>query len=77
VFTRRSQVELGVVEAHHWPVSSVRRLACLVRGGHRWETTTDVAGSITTCGRCGTVKHSGMSGRNQNADVKDVGHQGG
>jgi hypothetical protein len=37
------------------------RLACLVRGGHRWETTTDSAGSVTACARCGTVARGGAS----------------
>jgi hypothetical protein len=34
------------------------RLACLVRGGHRWETITDSGGSITWCARCGLQRHS-------------------
>ena len=38
-------------------MSLLRRLACLVRGGHRWETTSDIAGSITTCARCGKLVH--------------------
>ena len=46
----------------------VRRLACRLRGAHRWATTTDVAGSITTCGRCGTLAHYGKT----DADSKDV-----
>jgi hypothetical protein len=29
----------------------------MLRGGHRWETTTDVVGSITACARCGKVSH--------------------
>ena len=35
----------------------MRRLVCLVRGGHRWRTSWDAAGSITSCARCGTVRH--------------------
>ena len=33
------------------------RVACVIRGGHRWETTTDVVGPITACARCGKVSH--------------------
>ena len=40
-------------------MSLLRRLACAARGGHRWETTTDVVGSITVCGRCGKLRHAG------------------
>ena len=40
----------------------VRRVACVIRGGHRWETTTDVVGSTTTCARCGKISHKRMSG---------------
>ena len=35
----------------------VRQFACSLRGGHRWKTTSDVAGSITLCGRCGALRH--------------------
>jgi len=35
----------------------VRRLLCSVRRGHRWKTTLDAAGSITSCARCGTLRH--------------------
>jgi hypothetical protein len=34
------------------------RVACVLRGGHRWETTTDVVGTVTACPRCGKVSHS-------------------
>jgi hypothetical protein len=33
----------------------------MARGGHRWETTTDVVGSITVCERCGKLSHGGRS----------------
>ena len=36
-----------------WPA----RLLCTVRGGHRWETVEDPAGSFKRCGRCGTLEH--------------------
>ena len=39
----------------------LRRVACVLRGGHPWETTTDVVGSITACTRCGTVSHGRKS----------------
>ena len=48
-------------EAHDLVMSLLRRLACVARGGHRWETTTDVAGSISVCGRCGKLGHGGKS----------------
>jgi hypothetical protein len=34
------------------------RIACLARGGHRWETITDTAGSIVFCERCGLQRHA-------------------
>jgi len=34
----------------------VWRVVCLA-GGHRWVTTADVAGSVTTCSRCGALRH--------------------
>ena len=34
----------------------MRRLPCLLRR-HRWATTTDVAGSVTACVRCGALRH--------------------
>ena len=36
----------------------LQRLLCLVRGGHKWQTTSDDAGSVTRCVRCGTLKHA-------------------
>jgi len=33
------------------------RLICSARGGHRWQMTSDVAGPITICTRCGTLRH--------------------
>ena len=36
----------------------LRRMLCVVRGGHRWETTTDTGGSITLCTRCGKLDHT-------------------
>ena len=35
----------------------MRQLLCSVRGGHRWKTTADAAGSITSCARCGALRH--------------------
>jgi hypothetical protein len=35
----------------------LRHIGCAVRGGHRWETTSDAAGSMTCCGRCGALRH--------------------
>ena len=35
----------------------MRQLLCSVRGGHRWKTTSDAAGSITSCTRCGALRH--------------------
>ena len=35
----------------------MHRLACLVRGGHRWRTVTDPAGSTTKCARCDALRH--------------------
>jgi hypothetical protein len=34
-----------------------RRVRCLVRGGHRWTTSRDVAGAVTLCSRCGALRH--------------------
>jgi hypothetical protein len=34
----------------------------MARGGHRWETTSDIAGSITACARCGKLSHAGIEG---------------
>lgn len=35
----------------------MRRLLCSLRGGHRWETRSDAAGTLTTCARCGALRH--------------------
>ena len=35
----------------------VARALCSVRGGHRWATTGDAAGSVTACSRCGRLRH--------------------
>jgi hypothetical protein len=32
------------------------RLMCLV-GEHHWETVTDAGGALTTCTRCGEIRH--------------------
>jgi hypothetical protein len=34
----------------------VSRLMCFV-GEHHWETVTDAGGALTTCNRCGTIRH--------------------
>jgi hypothetical protein len=37
-----------------------RPVTCIVFGfGHRWQTHTDEQGSVTTCRRCGKVRHFG------------------
>ena len=38
-------------------VKGVRGLLCLVHGGHHWQTAADGAGSVTTCIRCGALRH--------------------
>lgn len=38
----------------------MRALACVARGGHRWETVTDPMGSVTSCARCGSLRRNGM-----------------
>jgi hypothetical protein len=35
----------------------VRQFLCSIRGGHRWKATSDAAGSITSCARCGALRH--------------------
>jgi hypothetical protein len=35
----------------------IARLVCIVRGGHRWETIDDPAGSFGRCMRCGALDH--------------------
>jgi hypothetical protein len=32
-------------------------LFCLVRGGHHWQTARDGAGQLTSCTRCGALRH--------------------
>jgi hypothetical protein len=36
-----------------------RQFACVVRGGHRWQTLTDTEGSVTYCVRCDKTSHVG------------------
>ena len=44
------------------------QMLCVVRGGHRWETTTEAGGSVTVCARCGKVQHDrGGSGADASA----------
>jgi len=40
-------------------MSFFRHLACVVRGGHRWETISDAEGSVTYCIRCDETRHVG------------------
>ena len=58
---------LNVVARHPSPFTSipvrrtlevmgVSRLICFVRD-HDWETVTDAGGALTTCTRCGTIRH--------------------
>ncbi len=35
----------------------MRRLRCLFRGGHRWQTASDGAGPLVSCSRCATLRH--------------------
>jgi hypothetical protein len=35
----------------------IARLLCIIRGGHKWETVEDPAGSFSRCTRCGTLHH--------------------
>ena len=35
----------------------MRQLLCFVRGGHQWKTTADAAGPMTSCTRCGALRH--------------------
>jgi hypothetical protein len=35
--------------------SMIARLLSVVRGGHRWETVEDPAGTFARCERCGTL----------------------
>ena len=35
----------------------MRKLLCSVCGGHRWRTISDAAGSMTSCVRCGAMRH--------------------
>jgi hypothetical protein len=39
----------------------LNRLVCLVRG-HRWETTVDSVGAITSCVRCKKTRYGGGVG---------------
>jgi hypothetical protein len=40
-------------------MSVLRQLACVVRGGHRWEIASDAEGSVTYCIRCDKTRHVG------------------
>jgi hypothetical protein len=55
-------------------MSLLGSLACLPLGGHRWETTTDIAGSITRCARCGKTSHGGASVSEAPADSQSAGN---
>jgi len=33
------------------------RLACVVRGRHRWSTISDDGGAFVLCERCGKLRH--------------------
>ncbi len=35
----------------------MRHILCALRGGHRWKTSSDPAGSVTACSRCGALRH--------------------
>ena len=35
----------------------IGRLACKLRGGHKWEERSDPAGTVTFCVRCGALQH--------------------
>jgi hypothetical protein len=38
--------------------SALARLLCRARGGHRWETIEDAAGTFVQCSRCGSLRHA-------------------
>jgi hypothetical protein len=42
-------------------ITTMRPLLCILRLGHRWETNSDVEGSITRCKRCGKLRHAGTT----------------
>ena len=57
----------------------IGRLACTLRGGHKWDEHRDPAGTVTFCRRCGVLRHtpgpddgSGLSG----PDMSGVGGGG-
>lgn len=42
---------------------SMRSLSCVIFGlGHRWEMYSDAEGSVTTCRRCGKLRHLRAAG---------------
>jgi hypothetical protein len=49
VETRRLQVDTG---------DMLQRLVCWM-SGHRWQATSDEAGSLTRCSRCGRLRRAG------------------
>jgi hypothetical protein len=50
---------------------------CFV-GEHNWETVTDAGGALTTCTRCGKIRHDYAASSPQRTDaVVDEQHAGG
>jgi hypothetical protein len=43
--------------AYSVPMRTIRQLLCVLRGGHKWETVEDPFGGVTTCSRCGKLRH--------------------
>ena len=39
----------------------MRPLLCVLGLGHRWETHSDAEGSVTSCRRCGKLRHVGAA----------------
>ena len=35
----------------------MHRVVCFIRGRHRWVTRHDAAGHLTSCARCGVLRH--------------------
>ena len=55
---------------------SVLRLMCFV-GSHDWQTVTDAGGALTTCTRCGKIRHDYATSSPQRTEdtVKEIHRQ--
>jgi hypothetical protein len=47
----------------------MRPLLCILRFGHRWETHSDAEGSVTSCRRCGKLRHVRSTGFRASIDA--------